>query len=371
MKTAAKLTRLFAIALVSWSFITGTAAAEDKTEVLWPHSTVNAVSNQAATLADTAVLNAVSSAVNDRLHELDQQGKLPFALKESDDSFTEDIAENASITLIPLVMDDHCYKSEYVINGRTYYKAVVMTQIDVAFCYYPGSGNSLRILHAVPLAGYSVIGTNGEFTSPIAKDVLQRQFVQNATRLVQENLTFKNKRFLKDIELKMVTPDTYQVTEVTISSPAAQRFYGADPSKAKALIASAFSSQYAASHDDVTVLPSALSGTWKEDAAKKTYQLSLGDTGKYIVMERASHEIALDLQKIAAFDIPIKHDAGVYKQKGYTATVCNKTEGKVGTAVVQQTVLPETNPNQVKHDVAGILAEILTDAAKDAAMDKK
>ena len=352
-----------------WITLTVAAFAEEKPEVVWPHSSVNAVSNREATLADATVLQAVSSAVNDKLHALETAGKLPFSLKESDDGFTEDITENAAVALIPLIMDDHCYKSEYIINGQPYYKAVVMTQIDVAFCYYPGSGNSLRVLHTIPLIGYSVIGTNGEFTAPISKAVLQEQFVNNASQLIQDNLEFKNKRFLDDIELKMVTPDTYQVTDVTISSAAAQRFYGPRIPVVKALIASAFTRQYAASHDDVTVLPSIVSGTWQEDAAKKTYQLSLGDTGKYIVMERANNEIVLDLQKIAAFDIPIEHDAGVYKKKGYTASVVNKTDNKTGTATIQETVLPAANPNQVRHDIAGILAEILTDAAKDAAKE--
>lgn len=350
-----------------WAIAVTGALAKEKPEVVWPHSSVNAVSNQEATLVDVSVLQAVSNVVNDKLHDLEKENKLPFTLKESDTGLTEDIAQNASVALIPLVMDDHCYKSSYVIKGHSFYKAVVMTQIDVAFCYYPGSGNSLRIMHVIPLAGYSVIGSNGEFTSPISKAELQNQFVQNATQLIQENLSFKNKRFLKDIDLKMVTPDTYQVTDVTVSSKAAQRFYGPRLPLVKSLIASAFTSEYAASHDDVTVLPSIVSGKWQEDAAKKTYQLSLGDTGKYIVMERANNEIALDLQKIAAFNIPIKHDAGVYKQKGYAAAVLNKTDNVLGTAEVQRTVLPETNPNQVKYDVTGILAEILTDAAKDAA----
>ncbi len=136
---------------------------------------------------------------------------------------------------------------------------------------------------------------------------------------------------------------------------------------AQALIASAFTSQYAAAHDDITMLPSVVGGKWQEDAAKKTYQLSLGDSGKYLVMEKANHEIALDLSRVAAFDIPIKRETGVYKKKGYAADIQNKTERKKGTAIVQRLMLGDSNSNEVRYDLNGILAEVLTLAAKNAA----
>lgn len=341
--------------------------AADKPTVTWPHSSVNATTARPDSLVDEGVLTQVSMLVNERLHTLDTAEKLPFTLQETATDFTEDVTENSSITLIPLVMDDHVFKSSYWIDGVTYHKAVVMTQIDIAFCYYSGSGNSLRILHVIPLTGYAVIGNNGEYTTPISKTALQQQFITNASQLIQQRLAFKNKNFLKDLDFKAVTPDTYQVTQVTISSPAAQQFYGPRLPLAEALVATAFTSEYAATHPDRTVLPAVVGAKWQEDAAKKTYQLSLGDTGKYLVMERANHEIALQVPKVGAFNIPIKNDSGVYKKKGYTAVVTNETDHTSGTAVVQKTVLAKTNPNQVKHDLAGILAELLTETAKNAA----
>lgn len=343
------------------------ASAKEKPEVVWPHSSVNATTSRPDSLIDATILQDVSTLINDRLHILDETGKLPFTLLETDDSFTENVTENSEIALIPLVMDDHIFKSAHLINGVTYHKAVVMTQIDVAFCYYPGSGNSLRVLHVIPLTGYTIMGSNGEYTAPINKAALQQQFLDNAAQLIQTNLQFKNKRFLKDLDFKKVIPDTYQVTNVTISSPAAQQFYGSSLPLAQALIASTFTSQYTATHPNRTVLPSIIGGKWQEDAAKKTYQLSLGDTGKYIVMEKASHELSLDVPKVGAFRIPIKNDGGIYKKTGYTAVVTNVTENKTGTATIQKMGLANSNPNQVKHDLSGILAELFSETAKNAA----
>ncbi len=341
--------------------------AKEPPQVLWPHSTVNAATSGADSLVDSTVLQSVSENLDRQLHVLEKQGKVPFTIKETEDSFTEDVTENGLVTILPIIQNDECFLSHYTIHGRTFYKAVVMTQIDVNFCYYPGSGNSLRILHTIPLTGYAVIGTNGEYTSPISKQELQKQFIANVKQLIQQDLQFKNKRFLKDLDFRMVTPDTYQVTRVDVSSEAARQFYGEHMEEAQALIASAFTSQYAAVHDDITMLPSVVGGKWQEDAAKKTYQLSLGDSGKYLVMEKANHEITLDLSRVAAFDIPIKRETGVYKKKGYVADIYNKTERKKGTAVVQRLMLGESNRNEVRYDLNGILAEVLTLAAKNAA----
>lgn len=360
------LTAGFAACIFACGYVRTEAA--DLPEVLWGHSSVNAMKNRPETLADREVLVQISREVNDRLHLLAAQGKLPFALKENDDTFfEEDLSDNGMVTLIPLVMDDNCFLSEYTVNGVTFYKAIVMTQIDIAFCYYSGSGDSLRILHVVPLLGYSVMGSQGEYTAPIGKAELRQQFMDNAALLIRQDLIFTNKRFLKDLDVKMLTPDTWQVTGVNVSSEAARKFYRERLPLAKALVASAFTSRYAALHDDKTVLPSLESGDWQEDAAKQTYMLSLGDTGKYIVMNRAGNEIVLDLSKVAAFDVPLKHDTGIYKKKGYTAEICNLKEGNKGSAVVQRTVPADTNPNQVRHDLEGVLAELLTDAARNAA----
>lgn len=359
--------RILAVVVVIGIAGSTLAASKEPPQVLWPHSTVNAAASGADSLVDDTVLQAVSESLDRQLHVLEEQGKVPFTIKETDDSFTEDVTENGLVTMLPIIQNDECFLSHYTIHGKSFYKAVVMTQIDVNFCYYPGSGNSLRILHTIPLTGYAVIGTNGEYTSPISKQELREQFIANAKQLIRQDLQFKNKRFLKDLDFRMVTPDTYQVTRVDVSSEAARQFYGEHLAEAQALIASAFTSQYAAAHDNITMLPSVIGGKWQEDAAKKTYQLSLGDTGKYLVMERANHEITLDLSRVAAFDIPIKRETGVYKKKGYAADIQNKTERKTGTAVVQRLMLGDSNSNEVRYDLNGILAEVLTLAAKNAA----
>ena len=339
----------------------------EKPVVVWAHGSVNAVADDSDSIVDAQVLQSITEEVNKRLHALDAEKKLPFALKETDSSYEENLSDNAMVALVPLVMDDQRFETRYVIEGNAFYKSVLMTQIDIAFCYYLGSGNSLRVLHVIPLTGYALMGEKGEYTAPISKEQYQQQFIENARQLIQNELYFNNKRFLKDLDYKMVTPDTYQVTDVTISSPSAQRFYQSRLPIAQRIIASAYTRQYAASHEDITILPSVFSGKWKEDAAKQTYQLSLGDTGKYLVMEKASHGIHLDLTKVAAFEIPIKNDAHVYKNIGFTADVKDTTNGNTGTYVKQIKVLDKDNRKRDYHDLDGIFAQILTEAAKAAA----
>ena len=85
-------------------------------------------------------------------------------------------------------------------------------------------------------------------------------------------------------------------------------------------------------------------------------------------MERANNEIVLDLQKIAALIFLLN-----------TTPVCIRKKAIRHLLSIRRTIRLDgnysgngpsaANPNQVRHDIAGILAEILTDAAKDAAKE--
>lgn len=357
-----------AILAVLWLLCAKTAIAEEPPEIVWAHASVSATGEHPDRLSDMEAAAVLTEAVDEKLHALSAAGELPFLLKENDDfAFEEDYSEEASVTLIPLIMDDHAFKSEYVIEDKTFYKALIMTQIDMAFCYYPGSGEELRVLGVVPIAGYSSMGDSGEYAAPIPIEDMKAQFRQNIRALVRAKLDFPDRKYLKKMDVKLLTPDTYQVTDVEVTSEAARNFYGDRLPLAKALIASAFTSRYAAEHPKKVVLPSLLSGAWKEDAAKHTYQLSLGDTGKAIVMEEAGNSLVLDLSRVASFDIPLERDGGVYDRTGYVADLSIVGTEQKETAMVRRTELDDHNENVARHDGVSIMAELLTAVAQKLA----
>lgn len=358
------LTSILAVSLCSF----GAAEAAARTaaaEISWGNKAFCAMQARQEMLVDDEVLKQTAAIIDERLQVLQQQGELPFTLKISDDSFGEDKTADGNIAIIPLIMDDHCFKSEHTIEGTVYYKAVVMCRIDLAFCYHPGAGERLRLLQVVPLTGYSVLGDRGEYTSPLTQERLKAEFLADAKLLV-DDLKFKNKKFMQDMDYKKSTTDTYQVTDVAISSAAAQKFYGTELTLVKSLLGAAFTSKFAALNPDKTVLPAMVGNDWEADAAKQTYQLSLGDTGKYITVERGSNEIKLDLIKLAVFDVPLKKDVGLYQKKGYAAELRNLSDGTKSVQFVERLLLPN-DPDAVKYDRKGIFAELFIKVAEDLA----
>lgn len=341
-------------------------AKNAEAEISWGNQAFCVMQKRQDMLVDAEVLRQMAAVIDTRLHILQQQGDLPFILKNSDDSFGEDKTADGNIALIPLVMDDHYYKSEHMIDGKVYYKAVVMCRIDLAFCYHPGAGERLRLLQVIPLAGYSILGDNGEYTRPLTQESLRQEFIADVKLLVND-LKFKNKKFIKGMDYKKVTLDTYQVTDVEISSLAAQKFYGTELPLVKSLLGAAFTSKFAALNQEKTVLPALAGNNWEEDAAKHTYQLSLGDAGKYITMERGSNEIKLDLTKLAAFDVPLKRDVGLYSKKGYVAELHNLSNGTKSNQLVERIELSQNNPNAVEYELRGVFAELFTKVAQDLA----
>lgn len=362
------LTSILVVSLCSFSAAEA-GSQNTAAEISWGNKAFCAMQARQEMLVDDEVLRQTAAIIDNRLQILQQREELPFTLKNSDDSFGEDKTADGNIAIIPLIMDDHCFKSEHTIEGTVYYKAVVMCQIDLAFCYHPGAGERLRLLQVVPLTGYSVLGDNGEYTSPLTQDRLKEEFLTDVKLLV-DDLKFPKKKFMQELDYKKVTLDTYQVTEVEVSSFATQKFYGAELPLVKSLIGAAFTSKFAALNPEKTVLPAVVGNDWEADAAKQTYQLSLGDTGRYITMERGSNEIKLDLIKLAAFDVPLKKDVGLYRKKGYAAELLNLANGTRSNQFVERTV-PKNDPNSVKYDLKGVFAELFTNVARDLAQKQE
>ena len=360
------------------TFVVNMAEAKESLhEISWPHAVYSGIKQRDEKLLeanDKNVLNEFSMAITARLKALQQKNELPFQLKETDNSFEEDKSADGSVTIVPLLLDDHAYVSKYSINNQEFSTAVLMCQMDILFCYYPGSGSSLRCLYNIPLIGHKNLGPFEG--GVISKDILKREYIDGVKQLIGQELNFKNKNILKDLELHKVTPDTYQVTDVTLTSPSANKFYGEIYPKiknedglplVKALIASSYTSSFAAKHPELTVLPSRAVGNWEENAAKGTFQLSLGDSGKYITSEEANNKISLDLFKLAGFDVPLKYKTvNVYTVKGIVAGLKDTGNGKESLfTITKQFPVTSDVSNQARYPYVSLFAEVISGAAKE------
>lgn len=343
-----------------------------KPDIVWPHVAYDAIRERSDKVVDNGVCLEVAKLVDARLRELQEAGTLPFTVVDKEDSanpfdFKQD--SEPQVTLIPLIVDDHAYESVITINGDKYDKKLSRCSIDIAFCYYPGSGESLRVLKVIPLDGYSVLGANGEYRQ-IGKDVEQKEFVTNAGKLINGYLTFSPKdKFFKLIKEKKYNAFTYQVTDVIIASEAAKKFYKTEDNLnlVRSLIGSTYTSAYAAEHPDLAILPSLTNGTWAENAAKGTASMSLGNAGKYLVMEPADKQIKLELSMLASFDVPDKEKSGFYVFKGFAAEIKNLTDGTTARDQVTEHMFLSTTQNNISYYLKGIFAKLFSQTASSLA----
>ena len=95
-------------------------------------------------------------------------------------------------------------------------------------------------------------------------------------------------------------------------------------------------------------------------------QLNRPISSVWVIRERGSNEIKLDLIKLAVFDVPLKKDVGLYQKKGYAAELRNLSDGTKSVQFVERLLLPN-DPDAVKYDRKGIFAELFIKVAEDLA----
>ena len=304
---------------------------DDKPNIVWPHIAVDTIKDRPDKLVDKDICLAVSKMVDDKLQELKNEESLDFNLVDKENAANPfDFSQNSEpqVTLIPLIVNDNTEDSFVTYEGQKHYTSIALCQIDIAFCYYPGSGENLRVLKVIPLSGFSQPGSDGEHTSKISLAEKKQEFISNAGHLINEFLDFgKDKKFFDMLKKKNYTDYTYQVTAVDVTSEAVKKFYGNDLHWAQALIGSIYTSAFAAKHPEYAVLPAATNDGWAATAAAGTTTLNLGNSGKYLVLQPADKQIKLELSMVGKFDVPQKHDTGIYKFIGFAAELKNNTDG--------------------------------------------
>ena len=123
-----------AVALVVCLAVSPVVQAKELPVVGWSPNLFSVADGAENHLLDDASRRAITAAVTAKLHDLQQAGRLPFQLKEVDEETNAEFQAEAPIGLIPIVIADRAFDTSYRIDGVTYYKSLVVSAIDLAFC---------------------------------------------------------------------------------------------------------------------------------------------------------------------------------------------------------------------------------------------
>lgn len=282
----------------------------------------------------------IAEAITRKLEEQQKQGKLPFKLAEAsaEQERNAEIMAESPISIVPIVVTDAAFHWEYKVKEQDLHKYVLASALDIAFCSVD-EGGALQMLANIPLHFYTVLPESGALHDmrKLAPEEQQELYTRFTVRMIEQGLDFaKEKRLLRHIEDKAEgIEDTYQVTDVVISSPKAQEVFagynGARAAYVKKVVGDMFSSAYARRTGHV-VFPSRASGTWNDDAVKGTYSLRLSSMHsgeKVMVLPPPDHPITLDVTGVGKQEIETKKKSYVNGFMGYKVWLAKSfVEGK-------------------------------------------
>jgi hypothetical protein len=318
--------------------------------------------------------NAISDAISDKLNSLQRQGKLPFQLKQTNLEMNAQFNSDTPINLVPIIVVDRAFDSAYRIKNTMYYKSVICSGIDLVFCCPDEEFGSWRILGTLPLRYYGVLGKD-LLTEPISEDAKIQEFIRITKEGINGIKDFsEEKLILNDLENRTVTPETYQVTDVKISSPKAQSIFGTNQESVKALIAGVFTSSYQQSKQCV-IYPSRLDGGWKEDVARNLYSLQMDSPSGSVqmIMTKPKHEIQIDLTGVGKGEIKLKKESDVQQNIGYKVWLKKvPVEGNEQPVITKSAIkqLSKISTAAIMFDDADVFTELLIGAAKDLGNQK-
>lgn len=284
----------------------------------------------------------IVDAITRKLEEQERQGKLPFKLAEPTGEKNATIVDT-QISIVPIVVSDAAFHWRYTIKNAQgqdvdLHKYVMVSALDLAFCSVDEDG-SLQLLGNIPLHYYTVLPESGNLHDMrmLSREEQADSYTRFTVRMIDKGLDFdKEKKLLRNIADKAEgIEDTFQVTDVEISSAKAQAVFdgynGARAAYVKKVIGDVFSSAYARRTGHV-VFPSRVSGTWNDDAVKGTYSLRLNSMHsgeKEMIMPKPDHSIILDVTGIGKKEIETKKKSNINGFMGYKVWLAKSfVEGK-------------------------------------------
>ncbi|WP_295918284.1 hypothetical protein [Anaerovibrio lipolyticus] len=270
----------------------------------------------------------VERIIGERLKQMADAGDLPYEVRvataDSYHSTNEHIIDSDKIFLYPTIMVSTSIDTVNNNSLETAYTSTVIAGISLMFCMpeenlditrVTDGGNpvSLRLLGIVPMVEAETIGlsrynpSNDSWqnihNTPISEWEKKGKFISLVRQMMKDDISFSNiKGNLRDDKAKLGM-DTYQVTDVDMSSAMANElFTGKEAEDLKFLVGYCFTSAYQKKTKRVMYPPAVGGQDLVNSMINGAYKLSLDSAnGKVDVhMSNPGHSIRLDISGLAS-----------------------------------------------------------------------
>lgn len=396
---------LFAFVAV-WFFYSGQAEAKTP-EVIWAEELllVSDDSNPLLVTGGDVELKGYKKKITDaltaKLHAARAAGKLPFTLKEDQDTYEyegvfDEVDSEKPVALIPLAIMSDSLHAKYQVKGQSYYKSVVVGSLYLAICKAGNTQNNWVMVGGVPISGYTVLGDdlNNLLTSPPTKKDEADAYVRVMEKVINEQLNFDDlKKYLQNFKSNKV-PNTFEVMDVKLSSKKSAEIFGNQQEKIKTILGTFYTAKFQEKSKAVVYPPVAMIGKDRggdmSDVGNKSAADDVSDTifsltgGKStsgatmtLSMPTPDHKIYLDFAGAAWQELKTKKESDVVKNMGYKALlkmhVDNQAEKSVDDVKSVQYVIPPSGSIDSLHEerLPDIFTELLIRLADHLATGKK
>ena len=361
---------LFSFFLCLSLFITSTVgAASKKLEAYFIPNVYSVGESSDKLLARPGVREAIVEALKDKISLMSSAGKLPFALKSEKINLSntrEDFSDNMAIGLLPLMMLDSSFTSEYYVESQKFYKAIITSSLSLAICSAEPELKGWRILAIVPMNGYRIIGdANEPKRTPITASEEADVFISLNRAMINDQLDFsKTAKFLKDWQTKSLIPNTYQVTAVDMSSKGAKEvFGGAKDGEVKSIIGNFFTAEYARKTGKV-MYPPLISENYAKTVGDGLRAFTWHSPSGAVEMtfSEPKHKIRLDFSGIASQEFQRKDESDARKDIIYKAWLKGSIDNGEALTLDKFTsrIYPgKANASVFKYDEKDIYTEIM------------
>ena len=313
-----------------WPF---TALAREVPEINWipeVFSVYQSDEGDSVQLLNDGSRQVIAEDISHILHRMRDNGSIPFRLKETDQEVNAEDAMNTVYGIIPIVMMDTSFDQTFHLAGHDYYKAEIISCLDLALCSMDEEANTWRVLGVIPMRSYGVLGQSNLWETPVDLEQKRQMYVQITEKSLEQNLTASHlKNLLKGIDWKSQTEDTYQVISVDMTSCGARELFGARQQDIQNLVGSFYTSKYQQVTQNI-VYPSRISDAWTNDVSRNLYALQLQSPGKSltITVPEPKHAIQLDIMGIATKDFDTKSESAVQYNRAYKAWLKESVSGQ-------------------------------------------
>lgn len=366
------------------------AKSEEKISVVWSadvlsmNDSTDSILNYKDASGNFPARERIAEALSQKLHQLAREGNLPFELQESMSDYSlHQISSEDPIGLIPMANLDTSFDTSYVASGKTYYRSLVFCGLSIAICAADPLNNSWKILATIPLNGYDFIGDDVNYprTRPISQAEKADCFARIAISLIKNELDFsqyKDRKLFRDLDLKSLGGEkfqTYQVTDVKLSSKKAQEVFKGREDEIKNIVAAFYTSNYQRRTRNIVYPPVTGAGSrWKQNVAQNlyTYQMQTPSGTINFSFESPDNKIQLDIYGINSQEIETKQISEVKRDLLYKVWIRKFPEEK-NSDQSDSTIRREliTDNASINYDPADVYTILMINVAGNLGSGKK